>query len=356
MAKTVVGLFDRFEEAQRVISDLVDRGFRREDISVMANNSRGELSQYGAEGHTGTAEAAGAGAVGGSVIGGVLGLLIGTGLLVIPGIGPVLAAGPLAAALGSAAVGAGIGAAAGGLVGALVGAGVPEEEANYYAEGVRRGGTLITVTASDDMAEIAYDIMQRHGAADINERGATYRAGGWSRFDPEGQPYRGDDARTDWEESSKLGTAAGTAAGAATGAAIGSAGGPVGTVVGGVAGAAVGAGTGAAGDVAGEKAEDSGAFRGDDRSRAVGQRRFEDMDTDFRSHYRSNFGTGDYPYERYSSVYRYGYDLGTNPSYSNAEWSTLEPEVRRRWETERHGTWEQFKDAVQYAWNRVRGR
>lgn len=261
MAKTVVGLFDTFAEAQNVIQSLIDTGVRREDISVVANDRNQIDTISGTTTHadsSASAEGAGAGAVGGTVIGGVLGLLVGLGVLAIPGIGPVLAAGSLATTLGSTALGAGIGAAAGGLVGALVGAGVPEEEAHVYSEGVRRGGTLLTVTADDTVADRVYDVMQQAGAVDIRERSTTYRSGGWDRFDPNGQPYdRGDSVGDDWKESSKVGTGGGTVAGAAAGAAVGSVGGPVGTVIGGIAGAAAGAGLGAAGDVAGRNIEET---------------------------------------------------------------------------------------------------
>src|SRR5215216_3754325 len=164
MAKTVVGLFDTFTEAQNVVQQLVNAGFDRNEISVLANDARGEYGATRAVGETSsTAEGAGAGAVGGGVLGGVLGLLVGVGALAIPGIGPVLAAGPLAAALGTAGastlVGAGIGAAAGGVVGGLVGLGIPEEDANMYAEGVRRGGTLVTAQVADNLADRAAAIM-----------------------------------------------------------------------------------------------------------------------------------------------------------------------------------------------------
>ena len=266
MAKTVVGLFDTFAEAQRVVQSLIDTGVDRNNISLVANDASGAHAAYtqetGVETST-AAESAGAGAVGGSVIGGVLGLLVGVGALAIPGIGPVITAGTLATTLGSTALGAGIGAAAGGLVGALVGAGVPEEDANVYSEGVRRGGTLVTVNAADDLAENVYAVMNQHGAVDIKERGTNYREGGWDRFDPASAPYAADKDGNEWERSSKVGTAGGTAAGAATGAAMGSVAGPVGTVIGGLAGAAVGAGVGAAGDVAGREADDSDGDAGE---------------------------------------------------------------------------------------------
>jgi uncharacterized membrane protein len=363
VAKTIVGLFDTYSDASNVVQSLIDNGFSRNDISVVAQN---ENVDRGHEvGSSSTAEAAGAGAVGGTVVGGLVGLLVGVGALTIPGIGPVLAAGPLAAAIGSTALGAGIGAAAGGLVGALIGAGVPEDDANFYAEGVRRGGTLVTVTADDMMADNAYSIMQRHGAVDINERGSQYRSGGWDRFDPNAGPYTRSDTATDaytrrssvgtgaeedWQDSSKVGTAGGTVAGAASGAAMGSVAGPVGTVVGGVAGAAVGAGVGAAGDVAGERAEDSAQGEPGRRDR------YADYDNDFRTDYTSNYASSGYNYDYFSPAYQYGYDLAQNNEYRNADWTAVEPYARLRWEDHNPNTWEQFKNAVHYAWNRARGR
>jgi hypothetical protein len=167
-----------------------------------------------------------------------------------------------------ALVGAGVGAATGGVLGALIGAGIPEEDAHYYAEGVRRGGTLVTVSTDDVSGNTVYNIMRRHHAVDIDERGTQWRESGWDRFNPDAEPIT-----QEWRESSKIGTAAGTAAGAATGAAMGSVAGPAGTVVGGIAGAAAGAGIGAAGDVAGEKAED--AVEGeDDYARTRGARMY----------------------------------------------------------------------------------
>lgn len=194
MAKTVVGLFDSFAEAQHVVQDLIDSGFRREDISVVSNDES-HRNERAVGDDSNAAEGAGAGAVGGTVLGGALGLLVGAGLLAIPGIGPVLAAGPLAAGIGTAAatvgagaLGAGLGAATGGLIGGLVGAGVPDEDAQSYAEGVRRGGTLVTVSAEDAMAGMAHDIMMRHNAVDIDDRSAQWRGSGWTGFNDQTEP------------------------------------------------------------------------------------------------------------------------------------------------------------------------
>ena len=72
-------------------------------------------------------------------------------------------------------------AATGGVLGALVGLGIPEEDANFYSEGVRRGGTLVIAKTTDEMANRAYDIMQRYGAVDVDKRGAEWRSSGWKR-------------------------------------------------------------------------------------------------------------------------------------------------------------------------------
>ncbi|MEW6354580.1 MAG: hypothetical protein AB1469_09925 [Pseudomonadota bacterium] len=113
------------------------------------------------------------GAGAGSMVGGLSGLVVGLVMLAIPGVGPVLAAGPLAVAL----AGAGVGVVAGGLIGAMTRWGIPENEAQYYAEGVQRGGTLLSISASDDMAEVAEDIIRDHGPVDIQKRAAEWRAG-----------------------------------------------------------------------------------------------------------------------------------------------------------------------------------
>ena len=109
------------------------------------------------------------------MLGGGAGLLAGLGMLAIPGVGPVVAAGWLIAT----AVGAGIGAAGGGLLGSLVGAGVSETDAHVYAEGVRRGGTLVTVRADEGQRANVEAILARYSGVDAATRGTEYRAGGW---------------------------------------------------------------------------------------------------------------------------------------------------------------------------------
>ena len=185
MAKTVIGLFDNRAEAQSVVQELLGEGFRRDDISVMSkkiegqDNRQGETVAYVEEDGDEQIKDMAKGAGTGAAIGGLAGLLVSLTALAIPGIGPVLAAGPLAAVI----AGAGIGATAGGLISGLTRLGVSEDDANYYAEGVRRGGTLISVDASDEQAERAVAIMKQHGAVEIDKRAAQWRDEGWSGFD-----------------------------------------------------------------------------------------------------------------------------------------------------------------------------
>jgi len=187
MTQTLTGLFDQYDDARRAVQDLEAAGVPHRDISIVANNARGV--------HPGTAAAAddaGTGAGIGAAVGGVGGLLAGLGLLAIPGLGPVVAAGWLASAAVGAVGGAAIGGAAGGLVGALTHAGVPEEDAHVYAEGVRRGGTLVTAKVADELAPTARPILSDDRSVDLSSRRTAYSADGWDRFDPKAPDYSAD--------------------------------------------------------------------------------------------------------------------------------------------------------------------
>lgn len=141
MAKQkVVGVFETDEAASRAIEQLISKGYTNEEISVI---TRSKEDQRAIESETGTKapEGIAAGAATGGVLGGLAGLFAGIGALAIPGIGPILAAGPIAATLTGAAVGAG----AGGLVGGLVGLGIPEDEAKEYEKNIDEGKILVLV-------------------------------------------------------------------------------------------------------------------------------------------------------------------------------------------------------------------
>ena len=192
MIKTVVGSFDNFAAASKVAASLMAAGFMQSDINVIANNTA-RAEQVPGTTREGTADAddsgnAAAGALTGGAISGAAGLAISLMGLAIPGIGPILAAGPIVTAL----AGAGAGAVAGGLIGGLTEIGVPENDANYYAESVRRGGALVTVRADGDRVDEAEDIMRHHGAVDIEDRAEQWRGSGWSGYSQDATPFTYD--------------------------------------------------------------------------------------------------------------------------------------------------------------------
>lgn len=181
MAKTVIGLFDNRTGAQSTVQELLSSGFTRDAISVMSKKLEAQDSEveYVEEDGQEQIEDMAKGAGKGAAIGGAAGLLLGLSALAIPGIGLVLAAGPLAALI----AGAGIGATTGGLISGLTRLGLNEQDADTYAEGIRRGGTLISVQAADETADRAIGIMKNHGAIEINKRAAEWSQEGWSGFD-----------------------------------------------------------------------------------------------------------------------------------------------------------------------------
>ncbi|CAA9314191.1 MAG: hypothetical protein AVDCRST_MAG90-659 [uncultured Microvirga sp.] len=184
MKRTITAMFDRYQDAAESVRRLETAGIPHGDISIVSNDAS-HREHHGNSGYayrdrndTGddAADGAGTGASLGTLLGGGAGLLAGLGMLAIPGLGPVVAAGWLASTL----VGAGAGAAAGGLVGSLAGAGVSESDAEAYAEGVRRGGTLVTARVEEAHFERALDILDDEGTIDMDEREKTWRAEGWT--------------------------------------------------------------------------------------------------------------------------------------------------------------------------------
>jgi uncharacterized protein (TIGR02271 family) len=180
MAKTVVGLFDDRAAAQNAVRELTAEGFRGDELSVVSKKPDGkgvEVEYVEEDGHKQVEDMA-KGAGTGAAIGAGAALLLSLTALSIPGIGPVLAAGPLAALI----AGAGVGAAAGGLVSGLTRLGIEDDAADTYAEGLKRGGTLVTVNADDQRANLAVGVMRRVGAVEIDKRAAEWREGGWRGF------------------------------------------------------------------------------------------------------------------------------------------------------------------------------
>jgi hypothetical protein len=163
----VFGIFPSLATAEQGVDALVAAGFRSDDVSVLAPDKHA-TKELAAEKNTKAPEGTTTGVVAGGAIGGTLGLLAGIGALAIPGVGPLIAAGPIMAAL----AGLGAGAATGGLLGALVGMGIPEYEAKRYEGRVKDGGVLLSVHCDEsDWVGKAKDILKHAGAEDIASAG-----------------------------------------------------------------------------------------------------------------------------------------------------------------------------------------
>lgn len=201
MTVTISRLYDDYASASKAVRDLEAAGVQHDDISLVASNADNWYSDDGTnkvdrdrDGTDDRAEGAGTGAGIGAGIGGAAGLMAGLGLLAIPGVGPVVAAGWLAAT----AAGAAAGGATGGILGALTQTGVTDDEAHVYAEGVRRGGTLVSARVPDGDRSRLEAILDR-SAVRISDRGAAYRKSGWKTFDPAATPYTSDQVRKERE-------------------------------------------------------------------------------------------------------------------------------------------------------------
>lgn len=291
MSKTVFALYDDFDTAGKAVEALVRDGFDRAHISVVANNAGDHYTPTVTESIEVHDVNAGEGAGFGAVVGGLVGL----GVALIPGIGPVLAAGPVGAAI-AAGIGAITGAATGGIVAGLIDSGVPENEAQHYAEGIRRGGALVSLdlSDSDDRASHAQQILNTFKPVNINERGALYQEQGWTGFDDKATPYN-ESQVSEFRSSVQ-----------------------------------------------------------DARNNATAR-----SYADYQSRWRSSFDThyaADGTWEEYDPAYRFGYELAMNPTYTSYDWDRVEYDARTQWEATRPDTWERFKAAVREAWRDVTGR
>ena len=195
---TISRLYSTYERASQAVRDLEAAGVPHSDISIVSNNADNWYSGNGTtkrvdrdrDGTDDRAEGAGAGAGIGAAVGGTAGLLAGLGLMAIPGVGPVVAAGWLAAT----AAGAAAGGVTGGMIGALTQAGVSDDDAHVYAEGVRRGGTLVTARVRDGDAARLESVLDRSSLRTSDLR-SGYQKSGWKSFDERATPYSADEVR-----------------------------------------------------------------------------------------------------------------------------------------------------------------
>jgi hypothetical protein len=160
---TIIALFESRAAAENAVTAMADAGYSREHVSIVTRDATGstDVPDIGPRPEVGSGTDAGSGAAVGALAGFVGGIVA----LAIPGIGPILAAGPLAAGI----MGAGIGAAAGGVIGALKEQGVPENDAARFSEAIRHGRAMLTAYVPSEKAEDVADFLDGHGAIDVNE-------------------------------------------------------------------------------------------------------------------------------------------------------------------------------------------
>lgn len=165
--KSVFGIYATRSQAELAVDRIAAAGFSHNDISVLLPDAQSS-KDFAHEKATKAPEGTAAGVATGGVVGGTLGLLAGIGMLAIPGVGPLIAAGPIMASL----AGVGVGGAVGGLIGALVGMGIPEYEAKRYEGRVKDGGILLSVHCdTSEQVTRAQDLLKATGAEDISSAG-----------------------------------------------------------------------------------------------------------------------------------------------------------------------------------------
>ncbi|SNB47173.1 YsnF/AvaK domain-containing protein [Geobacter sp. DSM 9736] len=357
MAKTVVGLMDTSQDAQKVLQELVSSGFEREKISIMAE----EGPRQGLKGAEKLRRVEGADA--------------------------------------------GVGAVPGGAIGALTRLGMPEQDAHKYAEGVRRGGLLITVTTDNDSADNAASIMRRNGAIDIDRRAETWRKEGWIRFDEKAAPQaaaapreregvipvteeqlqvgkrqvetgevrvyshvtetpveeqvrlREERAKVERRPVDRPATEAEQAAFREQSFEVTeTTEEPVVSKQARVKEEVV------VGKEATERVEQvrDTVRRTEVEVEKTGQPRYGQQpqtsreDSDFITHFSSNYATRGERFETYRSAYHYAESRSSDPKLQGKEWLQVEEDIHQDWERSHPGTWARFKEAIHYGWDKTR--
>ncbi|MDD4569866.1 MAG: hypothetical protein PHE70_07075 [Tepidanaerobacteraceae bacterium] len=161
MVKTVVGVFDSHDQAEKAVAELRRSGYDTNEVSIVAKGKQqGQNSGDYESDTTFGMDTVADGTTTGGVLGGLAGLAMGAGALAIPGLGPIIAAGPIAGLLS--------GAATGGVAGGLIDWGVPEEQGQHYENEVKKGGILAAVRSHEQKVDKAAQIFRQNGAHDVN--------------------------------------------------------------------------------------------------------------------------------------------------------------------------------------------
>lgn len=277
MLTTTIGLFDSFSQVIRAAQVLQGCGFGRDEISVLG--PKREPDAIGNDGPQGSKQRLDKRKL--SLPADLASFINDAQSVCVDGIGWVAIGGPLAIILTEATDVA----LPYDLIETLLVFDIPDEEAEYYAEGVRRGGYLLAVTAADHLAERAEDVLLLHRAVDLHQRALRWQREGWVRFDPDGALYTLQDLEQERRRQAQ--------------------------------------------------------------EHKPGKD-WHPFDTDFRSHYYLTYTDGDLPYECYALAYRYGFQAASDTRYAKKNWEEIELQIQRTWEQQHDKDWGTIRDAVSY--------
>jgi len=315
-AKTVVGLFETKEDANRAADELVREGFTHEQVGVIAGHQLSQADEHVTapeDSEAKVVEAVGKGLGFGGILGAIAG---GTAALLFPGVGPVVIGGALA----SVFVGAGLGASVGGVMAGLMSAGVDESDARLFEEGLRHGGVVLTVHTDEAHTRRAVEILDRNGALDMDEHRQQWGDKGTDC--PEGAvDNRRDDTHRahSWNRPGSSHTAANLEATAQT-----------------------------------DNAERLAPWA---KHAAILGAELDPnpFDDDYHRDYQNRYAGTGVGFDRYQPAYAMGERYARDSRYFGRDWADLEPEARRDWEGgDSAGQWDQFREAVRHGWEKNR--
>jgi hypothetical protein len=184
---TVIGVFKSLPQAERAAHDLMQAGISSQSISVLAGNDAAKHDEYLRK-IKDMSRSAGAVAASSASVGAGVGLLASLTMIVIPGVGPIIAGGALATLL----TGAGVGATFGGLIGAFHQMGLPHEKAPLYEEAIRRGAVIVFAEVDAEREKEAVQILANHGAIDLRDVADPWNSIPWSGPSVDPHPYPSD--------------------------------------------------------------------------------------------------------------------------------------------------------------------
>lgn len=316
----VYGIYSHRSQAEAGVDRLISAGFRKEDISVLMQDNSG-TKDFAHEKDTKAPEGTTAGVIAGGALGGAFGLVVGLGAVVIPGLGPLLAAGPIIAAL----TGIGSGGIVGGIIGALVGMGIPEYEAKRYEGHVRSGGILASVHCdSREWVAKAKDVLKHTGADDISSTSEAR-----ADFASSDRPYSATEPRQSTSPLGALRSEPVRASAPATEEI---------PVRHSVAPAAAAASTATAPAPA----------------KTVLMTVPMADEADFRQHFQNGAGLSGTDYAAYAPAYRYGYHAANDARFHGRSFDEAEPDLRADYARHYPGdAWDRVKDSVRYGWSKI---